>query len=104
MIPFENEVRIACAVLMEKYKPEKIVLFGSLSKGYAHVHSDIDLCVVIPFTDKRSLVMEMQSALSDAMDREVDVVLVAPDDWEKNKNNPATFSGLMQRTGVYLYG
>lgn len=33
-------------ILVEKYRPEKIILFGSLAEGRIHEWSDIDLLIV----------------------------------------------------------
>lgn len=39
-------------IIINKYAPEKIILFGSLSSGVVHEWSDIDL-VIIKKTNKR---------------------------------------------------
>ncbi|HAM88371.1 MAG: polymerase beta domain protein region protein [Candidatus Falkowbacteria bacterium GW2011_GWC2_38_22] len=41
-----NELKKIVSVIKEKYKPEKIILFGSLAWGKATEDSDIDLFVV----------------------------------------------------------
>jgi len=50
----ERELRRIVATLVEKYKPEKIIIFGSLATGRIHEWSDIDL-LIIKETDKRPL-------------------------------------------------
>jgi len=50
----ERELRRILATLVEKYKPEKIILFGSLATGEIREWSDIDL-LIIKQTDKRPL-------------------------------------------------
>ena len=50
----ERELHRIVATLIEKYKPEKIILFGSLATGRMHEWSDIDL-LIIKETDKRPL-------------------------------------------------
>lgn len=50
----EKELDRIVATLIEKYKPEKIILFGSLATGGMHEWSDIDL-LIIKQTDKRPL-------------------------------------------------
>ena len=50
----EKELDRIVATLIEKYKPEKIILFGSLATGRMHEWSDIDL-LIIKETDKRPL-------------------------------------------------
>ncbi len=41
--------------LVEKYKPVKIVLFGSYAYGSPTAESDVDILVILPFTGKSAL-------------------------------------------------
>lgn len=50
----EEELRRIIAILVEKYQPEKVILFGSLATGRINEWSDIDL-LIIKETDKRPL-------------------------------------------------
>ncbi|MEL6777668.1 MAG: nucleotidyltransferase domain-containing protein [Cyanobacteria bacterium J06597_16] len=38
-----------CGEVIEKFQPEKIILFGSYAYGEPNLNSDIDLLVVLPF-------------------------------------------------------
>lgn len=42
------EAESACIlpIIIKKYKPEKIILFGSLATGKVHEWSDIDLAII----------------------------------------------------------
>jgi predicted nucleotidyltransferase len=42
----KDEVKRIVGILRKEYKPQKIILFGSLVKGRVHAWSDIDLLVV----------------------------------------------------------
>jgi len=33
--------------IVERFRPQRVILFGSQAKGQAHEGSDIDLCVVM---------------------------------------------------------
>lgn len=48
----DAELKRILALIIKQYKPEKIILFGSLATGKIHPYSDIDL-VIIKSTDKR---------------------------------------------------
>lgn len=50
----EEELPRIVAILIKKYQPEKIILFGSLAEGCIHEWSDIDLFIVKE-TDKRPI-------------------------------------------------
>jgi predicted nucleotidyltransferase len=49
----EKELYRIVATLVEKYEPEKIILFGSLATGGIHEWSDIDLLVVKETSTRR---------------------------------------------------
>lgn len=40
------ELQRILPIIMEKYQPEKIILFGSLATGEVHEWSDIDLAII----------------------------------------------------------
>ena len=50
----EKELHRIVATLIEKYQPEKVILFGSLATGRIHEWSDIDL-LIIKETDERPI-------------------------------------------------
>ena len=43
---FDKEIRSIVKQLIRVYKPEKIILFGSLAKGQVHQGTDIDLFII----------------------------------------------------------
>ncbi|ODS34920.1 hypothetical protein BEH94_02500 [Candidatus Altiarchaeales archaeon WOR_SM1_SCG] len=49
---FEKEVEKITGQIKEKYKPDKIILFGSSAKGNVTENSDIDM-LIIKDTNKR---------------------------------------------------
>jgi len=42
----EAELRRILPIIIDKYQPEKIILFGSLATGEVHEWSDIDLAII----------------------------------------------------------
>ena len=42
-------IKQICQKIVERFRPEKIILFGSYANGVPNFHSDIDLLVVMPF-------------------------------------------------------
>lgn len=40
--------------IIEDFQPQKIILFGSYAYGQPRDDSDIDLLVILPFTEKKS--------------------------------------------------
>ena len=75
----ENELHRIVATLAEKYKPEKIILFGSLATGRIHEWSDIDLLIIKETTTRR--IYRRAEALKE-IERNVpiDVIILTPNE------------------------
>jgi predicted nucleotidyltransferase len=88
--------------IVDRYKPIKIILFGSCAAGCARKDSDIDLCVVIDYLDKRETLMDLMMNID--YERSVDFIIYKPEDWDRYKKDTTTFANLISRTGVEIYG
>jgi predicted nucleotidyltransferase len=44
----EGELAALVQGIRERYKPQKVILFGSYARGQAHAGSDLNLCLVVP--------------------------------------------------------
>lgn len=104
MIAFADDVEKVRAYLVSKHHPDRIVLFGSVAKGRARSDSDLDICVVMDVEDKRAKSMEMQMDLVNLIERDVDIILLTPDQWKKYRMDPAKLTHQIEQTGVILYG
>jgi predicted nucleotidyltransferase len=45
----ETGIHELCKRIVDRFEPEKIILFGSYATGHPHSGSDIDLLVILPF-------------------------------------------------------
>lgn len=52
---FDKEIALIAKIIAEKYRPEKIILFGSLAWGKPHNYSDADLFVIKRSKERRPL-------------------------------------------------
>lgn len=43
---YQKEIKKIVKILKEKYKPEKIILFGSFASGRPKENSEVDLAVI----------------------------------------------------------
>jgi predicted nucleotidyltransferase len=76
--------------VIRNYRPEKIILFGSLASGRTHQWSDIDL-VVIKKT-RRRFIDRLKDALLAAQPKEgLDVLVYTPDEVESMELNGNPF-------------
>lgn len=72
--------------IVERFQPEKVILFGSRARGDADPDSDVDLLVVMPFDGRRlDRIVEIRLALAH-MGIAKDVFLVTPEEFEADKD------------------
>jgi predicted nucleotidyltransferase len=102
MFPYQQEIERIKTQIAAKFQPEDIILFGSCAKRRVTRYSDIDICVVMNTEDKRKTVMDILLEVDSDVD--LDIVVVSPAEWQKQKDNPATFTGIIHQTGVSLLG
>jgi predicted nucleotidyltransferase len=104
----ETEIRRLTGCLVEKFNPEKVILFGSQAKGTATQRSDIDLCVVadIETENKRELRSEINGYLAWDCDAEMsfDLIVYTIKEWEDRQDNKGDFAHIIKKNGVVLHG
>ena len=88
--------------IIERYKPDKIILFGSLSKGVINENSDIDICIVKDSENKRELITDMY--LNIKASYPIDILLYTPKEWEDNVKDKSSFAYKIFKEGRLLYG
>ena len=57
-------IRRYARVLAEKFRPDKIILFGSFAYGTPHTDSDVDLLVIMPARSQGSQAYKMRLGLA----------------------------------------
>ena len=85
-----------------KYKPKKIILFGSIAKGHVKKSSDIDLCIILNTPKTRELITKMYVEIESK--NPFDLVLYTEKEWNDSCENSETFAYLINKEGVVLYG
>ena len=89
--------------IAEKFRPRRIMLFGSQARGTADYHSDVDLLVVMDDgTDRRSAAIEMRRAVMD-LPISKDIMVTTPDEIARRGNLVGTVLRPALREGVTLY-
>ena len=88
--------------LIKKYKPQKIILFGSYAYGEPTQDSDVDLLVVAD-TDKKfhERVQEVRTLLP--KDRPFDLIVLTPLEYQKSKASNALLLEI-EAKGRVIYG
>ena len=99
----EKELRRIVATLTEKYKPEKIILFGSLATGRIHEWSDVDL-LIVKETEKRPLDRALVAYNLLGNYREpMDIIVYTPAEVELLVNEGSFFMAEILAEGKILY-
>lgn len=92
------------AQLIEKYKPEKIILFGSAARGDATPDSDVDLLIIKRDTPHYAADRIMEISRLIERDVPVDFLVYRPDEFEKRLRMGDPFIELVLNEGKTLYG
>ena len=92
------------AQLIEKYKPEKIILFGSAARGDASLDSDVDLLIIKSDTPPYGADRIMEVSRLIERDVPVDFLVYRPEEFEKRLKMGDPFIELVMKEGRVLYG
>lgn len=91
--------------VVERFDPLKVVLFGSLARGEANYHSDVDLLVVFDHVErenKRDLTVEIRRALA-GVPVPVDIVVTDTDEIDRQGHIVGTVLRPALREGRVVY-
>ena len=91
--------------LIEKFDPERIILFGSYARGTADEHSDVDFMVITGHVGKQNrlhMMTEMDDTLG-GLGIAKDIVVLTPDEFEIDKDIPGTIARYAAKEGRLLY-
>lgn len=99
----EAELERIVRLIVERFDPEKVVLFGSRAEGRAAPDSDADLLVVM----RTSLSFyDRAPAIRDAIwphDLGLDLLVFTPEEVAPLESDPLSFVGGILRTGKVLH-
>jgi predicted nucleotidyltransferase len=89
--------------IAEAFQPERIILFGSFVRGQATQDSDLDILIVVRVEGScREKANEIDLALADRT-VPMDLIVVTPEQFERQKNSPGTIVGEAAREGTVIY-
>ena len=99
----EQELKRVVGTLRKGYKPQKILLFGSLVQGRTHAWSDIDL-VIVKATQKRFVERLKEVALLTQPRVGIDFFVYTPEEFQEMISERGTFQRReMFEKGKVLY-
>ena len=89
--------------IVERFHPDRVILFGSHGRGTAGPDSDVDLLVVMPIAgSKREKQLEVPLALHEFKVPK-DIIVTTPEDFEWRKEIPGTAERPAAREGKVVY-
>ncbi|HYN21440.1 MAG TPA: nucleotidyltransferase domain-containing protein [Thermoanaerobaculia bacterium] len=89
--------------IVSRFRPERIILFGSHARGDAGPDSDVDLLVVMPVEgSRREKAVEIGVALHDIRIPK-DILVTTPEAFELRKEIVGTIERPAHRQGRVLY-
>lgn len=89
--------------IIEKFSPKMIIIFGSVARGTADEHSDLDILVIM---DTNESYFKRPSAIYKEVYRigiPKDILVLTPDEFEKERFNPYSFASEIVKTGKVAY-
>ncbi|HPO50988.1 MAG TPA: nucleotidyltransferase domain-containing protein [Spirochaetota bacterium] len=90
-------------ILINKFNPEKIILFGSRARGNSNENSDYDLLLLKKgIKNKIKETQEIYKNLL-GLNLAVDILIETPEDYEINKLNKFTVYSNIDKEGKILY-
>ena len=99
----EAQLQKLLQTLVEKVRPEKVVLFGSYANGTATPESDIDLLVILESDLRRD---HRQEAISQALRPRsvpIDILAYTPAEVQRCMESPTSFVRHILTTGKVIY-
>ncbi len=89
--------------IAKRFKPDKIVLFGSYARGSAGVDSDVDLLVIMPVNgSRRQMQVDIRCEVHD-IPVPKDIIVVTPQEVSDQQKVIGTLIRPAMREGKILY-
>ena len=87
--------------IAEKFRPDKIILFGSHAYGTPHEDSDVDLMVIMPARNAIDQAVKIRCAFDTPF--AMDLMVRTPYQWGWRINERESFSTEINTKGIVLY-
>lgn len=99
----QKNINEAARRLAERFHPQQIILFGFYARGTADDKSDVDLLIICQLRkNRRNLILEMNRSLW-GLGLARDIVVLAPEEFEDEKEIPGTIARYAYQEGKILY-
>jgi len=99
----EDKVREMARSVADRFRPEKVILFGSCARGEYGPDSDVDFLIVMSFEgSRREATVEILRHLN-RFRVSLDVIVLTPEEFERKKDIAGTIAYPASREGRVLH-
>ena len=97
-----KDIREIVQQIVERFRPQKVILFGSYAQGRPTKDSDVDLLVVM---DVNEQTLHAAARISGAIDHPfpLDIIVFRPSDLKASLERKGVFATEVTAKGVVLY-
>ncbi len=97
-----KDIRAVVQQIVERFRPQKVILFGSYTEGTPTQDSDVDLLVVM---DSKEQILHAAARISAAIDHPfpLDIIVFRPSDLNASVQRKGIFATAVTAKGVVLY-
>ncbi|MBA4391896.1 MAG: hypothetical protein C0399_13310 [Syntrophus sp. (in: bacteria)] len=101
---FENEIRKITEQIVKKYKPEKIILFGSAARDQLTLDSDADFLIIKKDTPLYGVDRTRELSLMIDRDIPIDLIIYRPEEFKGRLAMGDPFLKAILKEGKVVYG
>ena len=97
-----KDIREIVQQIVERFRPQKVILFGSYAQGKPTQDSDVDLLVVM---DTNEQALHMAARISAAIDHPfpLDILVFRPADLKASLERKGVFATAVMAKGIVLH-
>jgi predicted nucleotidyltransferase len=100
----QSEIVSITNQLIEKYKPEKIILFGSAARGDSNADSDADFLIIKKDTPHKGRDRMIEVSRMIDLNIPADFLVYRPEEFQKRLDMGDPFLQMILEEGKVLYG
>ena len=99
-----STIQAIAQLIVERFNPEQVILFGSHARGEVGEHSDVDLLIMLHDDAGRSQRGNpIRRAIAERFVLPVDVIIRSPEALAAQRNDPYSFIHKVLKEGEVLY-
>lgn len=101
----EEIIQKAARRLVERFRPDRVILFGSYARGTADDYSDVDFMVITEAAkraNRHKMMAQMDGALR-GLRIAKDIIVLTPAEFEEDKEIPGSTASYVSKEGRLLY-